>query len=382
MSSKIDSVEVHNFMSYQYAKATFDESGVLNIKGYNSTGKSAFLTAVGVCLMDLYKGKQGKFIRHGEDYFRVVVNFTDGVSIVKDKYINGQSLYEMYKDGEVFFSTKVGSRLTRVSEVPTPIKSYLDLIQTDQGYLNFQSRRDPLWLVETKGSENYASLNEVLKTEEISRANSMLNADINALNTEIANMQAEKQRKELQLESCVMVSQELVDALSTKDKENQSLQERQKKVLSIAREEEDLKGITIPSEVDKISTDRLAEVTKLIKNLEDLKSIKVSCEVTKIENTDRLAEVERLYKLIKSDGWEVPKGSEIDPIKTDAQSALSKVFQSFREYVKIYSELGNLNRERKKLEEERDKFMESAKAQGKVFVTCENCGTLLEVSVN
>mgnify|MGYP003093532149 CR=1 FL=1 len=77
--SKITSVEIKNFMGYESGKIQFDESGVINIKGYNDSGKSAMLTACAVAMMDAYKQKQAKFIRFGEDYFGIVVSFDDGV---------------------------------------------------------------------------------------------------------------------------------------------------------------------------------------------------------------------------------------------------------------------------------------------------------------
>ena len=93
--SKLKSIELQNFMGFIKAKATFDESGSLNLKGYNSSGKSAFLTACAVAMMNAFPNKQAKYIHHGMEYFRIVLCFNDGVVIVRDKYKNGQSLYEM-----------------------------------------------------------------------------------------------------------------------------------------------------------------------------------------------------------------------------------------------------------------------------------------------
>ena len=47
--------------------------------------------------MNLYPNKQAGYITHGKEYFRIIVAFDDSVVIVRDKYKNGQSLYEMYK---------------------------------------------------------------------------------------------------------------------------------------------------------------------------------------------------------------------------------------------------------------------------------------------
>ena len=111
-------------MSFKKAKVAFDETGIINIKGYNDSGKSAVLRGLVVCLMDMFRRNQAKFIRYGEEYFRIVVSFEDGVSILRDKYLNGQSLYEVYKNGECVFTTKQGNKLSKVDGVPKPIPDY------------------------------------------------------------------------------------------------------------------------------------------------------------------------------------------------------------------------------------------------------------------
>ena len=59
--SKIKEVEVFNFMSFKHARLVFDETNILNLKGYNDSGKSAILRAVVVCLTDMYKRAQNKY---------------------------------------------------------------------------------------------------------------------------------------------------------------------------------------------------------------------------------------------------------------------------------------------------------------------------------
>ena len=106
MYSKLVSWEVWNFMSLAHAKAEFDEKGIINFKGYNDSGKSAMLTALKVLMCNTNPQKQVGFIQDDKEYFRVLASFDDNVQILRDKYINGQSLYEMYKDGQCIFSTK------------------------------------------------------------------------------------------------------------------------------------------------------------------------------------------------------------------------------------------------------------------------------------
>ena len=184
--SKIVGLELENFMSIKEAKLVFDDSNIINLKGYNDSGKSNIVRSLNVLLFDSYKRAQKNFIKHGEQYFRIKLHFDDGVAIVRDKYINGASLYEMYKDGELVFSTKVGSTLTQVKSVPLEIKEYLAMTETSEGsYLNSQSIYDKQFLIETTGSENVELLNGVLKLKETGLATTAIKNDINHLSSSI-----------------------------------------------------------------------------------------------------------------------------------------------------------------------------------------------------
>ena len=88
--SRITEIKVANLATLKNAKFVFDESGILNIKGYNDSGKSALLQGIAMNLINLIPRVQSKFIRHGADFFRVSISFDDGIEIIRDKYINGQ----------------------------------------------------------------------------------------------------------------------------------------------------------------------------------------------------------------------------------------------------------------------------------------------------
>lgn len=194
MYSKLVSFECFNFMSVRHGVCEFDESGIINLKGYNDSGKSAVLTALRVLLCNSTPSKQVDFIQDEQEYFRVMARFDDGVLLLRDKYLNGQSLYEMYKDGQLIFSTKSASgALTSVSKVPDPVANYLGLVSYDGVYLNARSCKEDALGVDTTGSQNYKMFSKVLKSEEIARAGELLNndrnrlvADINAVDMDIS----------------------------------------------------------------------------------------------------------------------------------------------------------------------------------------------------
>ena len=186
MYSRLVSWEVKNFMSISDARVEFDGTGIVNFKGYNDSGKSAMLLALKVLLTNTDPTKQADFIQDDKEYFRVVAYFDDGVAILRDKYIGGQSLYEMYKDGQLLFSTKQGRVLTKVVGVPDVIAEYLGLIVYDGGTLNARACFEKQIGVQTTGSENYVMFNTVLRSEEIASASEMLNNDRNKLASDIS----------------------------------------------------------------------------------------------------------------------------------------------------------------------------------------------------
>ena len=189
--ARLSGWQVENFMSLEKASVEFDDRNIINIKGYNDSGKSAMLVALKVLLCNTNPTKQVGFIQDGKEYFRIVANFTDGVQILRDKYINGQSLYEMYKDGTLIYTSKNKGTLTKISEVPQPIQDYLGLITYDGVCLNSRSCFEPQIGVQTTGSENYKMFNTVLKSEEIARATELINTDKNKLVNDISSVSAQ-----------------------------------------------------------------------------------------------------------------------------------------------------------------------------------------------
>lgn len=192
--SKIKNIRLENFMSFSKAQLDFDDSNIIVLKGYNNSGKSALIKAFEVALMGRYESKQSSFIRDGENFFRIVVGFTDGVDIERVKRADGKSLYEMRKDGEVIFTTKQGSALAKVTGVPEEIKTYLALTEMDERWLNSATGNEPMLLTDTTGSENFRAISDVLKAEELHKALSAVRTDIRSNQEEMTYLRARRER--------------------------------------------------------------------------------------------------------------------------------------------------------------------------------------------
>lgn len=378
--SKITSVEVTNFMVYSRARLVFDGSNIVNIKGYNSSGKSTMLKAIGVCLTNMYPKAQTKLIRHGEDYFRIVVKFDDGVSILRDKYANGQSLYEMYKNDVCVFTSKEGRKLGKVDDVPEVIKAYLGLCNTGYGCLNYQSRQDKLWLVETTGSENYSTLNEILKSEEISRANALINSDKNKLSAEITSIEANLQATKMERMSAEAYTEELLKALEAKE---QYVQELNRKIVAIRRLSDtvnELMGIRIPPFIEKVDDDRWSSIQSMSKVSKEILEIKIPPVIPTVQS-DRLKKASAISSMcgqVISDRRNIV-AAEIPLISVERSTKLDEVVKSatlFSESALSYRKLvlGTVE-----LKGRLDSAVAEAEKAGIHFVKCDNCGSYTEV---
>ena len=378
--SKLKSIELINFMGFAKAKAIFDESGSLNFKGYNSSGKSAFLTACAVAMMNAFPQKQTKYIRHGKDYFRIILSFDDGVVIVRDKYKNGQSLYEMYKGEKKIYTSKVGDKLSRIDAVPEIIENYLGMISTEIGYLNYQVRRDPLWLVETKGSENYYTLNEVLKSVEIAQANALLNADKNALNTDITIVESEYNTLNSQLMGMGSVGEELLGRLyESRDRVN-GLWSKYDMLVGIEKILNELQGTEVAPEVEKVEVERLLGIQRVLKVLEELEGIHYFKGELDTIDVDRFCMLGRVSKVVEEMQGVKYFDTEVERVEgADKLKELEKLSGFVAQLSEAVREVNSLNTEFQSLEEERDALISEAEKQGIIFTVCSNCGTMLEV---
>lgn len=391
--SKIKFVEVTNFMSFKHARVSFDDKGIINLKGYNNSGKSSMCRAIAVCLMNMFVRSQAKFIHHGEDYFRIVVSFDDNVDIVRDKYRNGQSLYEMYKDGKCVFSTKEGNKLTKVDDVPNIIKNYLGLISLETGgYLNYQTRKEPLWLIETKGSENYYALNEVLKSEELAKANTILNSDKNKLNGEIVGIEAELQHSEMMLDSYKSVNEELITALSEREIIARGKLSRVKAIQSIDSTIKNTLAIEAESnlvEIGNIDSSRLNNLLEMRNIISKSKEVDFGFkgDISKVSknNTDRLSGLNSILSTVKelSSVEKVGLKGSIDRVEVESIANRSRVLRNINDTIKslveVYDEIAKAHGDAKSLMGKKAELLAKASEQGISFVECENCGSLVSV---
>lgn len=294
--SSITSWEVWNFQSIEHGKCEFDERNIINLKGYNDSGKSAMLNALKVALCNANPTKQVGFIQDDKDYFRVLVTFSDDVQILRDKYINGQSLYEMYKDGKCVFSTKNGNALTKVSDVPQPIADYLGLIMYDGACLNARACFEKQIGVQTSGSENYKMFNTVLKSEEIATASTLLNNDKNKLASDISATDYDLQAQKNLLGTSGKITEDMVVFLKEHDAKLDKLETNASELIAICNIYNGMVSIPVIPEIASIDMSQVSELANIERLIKELNGVVITPEVTAID-TVRLNELANIVSL-------------------------------------------------------------------------------------
>ena len=375
--SKLVSWEVWNFMTLTHAKAEFDERNIVNFKGYNDSGKSAMLRALDVLMFNIKPNAQVGFIQDDKDYFRVMAYFDDGVIILRDKYINGQSLYEMYKDNQLIFTTKQNNHLTKVAEVPQPIQQYLGVIQYEGLILNSRSCFEKQLLVQTTGSENYKFLNSVLKSEEIAVASEALNTDKNKLLSDINTAEAQLNAYRETFKESDGVSAEMLDAMKLADK-NLDADENKLSILeNVKVSYENINSIPNIPQLGIIETERIEVLHQIQTTTSQLSAIPSIPELPHVE-ADRLEILSEVSSTLSSLKL-IPSIPELSLVNLDRIEMLSSLCSVMDEYNQILEDIELNGKQLVALDNEAKTLASQMEEFGSRFTRCKNCGALVEL---
>ena len=339
---KLEKWEVYNFMSIEHGVCKFDDSNIIFLKGYNDSGKSAMLRALDVLFYNKHAQSQVQFIQDDKDYFRVLAYFEDGVIILRDKYINGQSLYEMYKDGECIYSTKVNNTLTKVSEVPEPIALYLGVLQE----LNTRTCYDKQFAVQTTGSENYKVFSTILKSEELAKAGELVNNDKNKLGADITSIENKIDAYKEVVQDGIKLTDELVTAMESIDKFIDFHETLTNYLSGIANLNVQLENTVVFPEITEVDSSEIDIIENILGTLNTVRGIKEVPELSLVDYT----ELESLIKLKEAKETLVgirmfPKVQDIDYSELDMILGLKELNDSLSYFYTGYDEIAEINSE-------------------------------------
>lgn len=284
---RITTITLENFMRFNQAQATFDDNNIINLKGYNSAGKSAFIKAFRVLTTNYKSSRQVRWIKTGEDEFKVSVSFEDGNTITKGKLKNGKSWYEMRDiDDNLVYTTIDNGIYTKIVDVPDVLKKYMGFFYNDNTNNkltpHFLKSRDPLLLVDTTGKENYDFLNEALQGEDLIKASELAK-------NQRADVASELSRSEDQIlatkdiyDRTRYLSDTLLSYLTKTDANLDKQNTKSEALISLISKIKELnKLVSLPKleQIDTSDANKLALLNNLLIKVREFVSLKVTPEL-------------------------------------------------------------------------------------------------------
>ena len=296
--SQIKEITIQNFMSIEKAVLEFDDTGVIAVKGYNDSGKSAILKAMRVLLEDWAKTKQRKFIKDGKEYFRITVTLTDGVKLIRDKYRNGQSLYEMQKDGNVVYTNKAGRTLTTVKEIPPVIRKYLSVPVYNGRALFAQSCNEPYLLVETKGGDNYKMLGEASDDGTLVKSVAYVKEQMRDNMAHLNESEQTLAQCDAVIESTGICDEEILNSLKEENKQTEQTETKRAKIADIAKLTEQIQKEELLPKVEEIGNiEQLVKLEEIV-NLLDQLAEPIPPELPQLEAEQQMTDLMGICKLV------------------------------------------------------------------------------------
>lgn len=370
--SKIVSIKIQNFMSIKDAFLEFDERGIISLCGYNDSGKSAITRLFEVMFYNKYPNDQVKFITDGEDFWSCVMTFSDGVVYTREKYADGKGFYELKTSEKVLFTNKLeNGTFAAMPDVPEIISTYLGVIKDEatSQQVNVRRNSDDLFLVETTGGQNYKMLNNILRSEVLTTATTNLNADKNALNSEVSEKETVRQVYEEQYSSYDVAPIEQIDEVKAFIKNLEENSNRSKLVLSVIDLFNQLSNISIYEELKPIDTSRIVSLQNVVSLLKQTKQ-PIYEEVKSID-TDRLNALRKIVALRKE--LKTSIFDALTPIDVERAKDIRHIAEEFNKF-KVYRD--KFIAVENALTSKKNELKDLSEKHG--LKICKNCGSFVE----
>jgi energy-coupling factor transporter ATP-binding protein EcfA2 len=362
-------LELKDFMSIESARLEFDETGILNLVGYNDSGKSAVTRSLEILFYDAYSGTQINFIRDDQDYFGVGVEFDDGISINKYKYANGKSVWEMLKNDEIIFTNQLADGIAAMGDVPEPIAKYLGVVKDDSTdeQLNVRRSANKLFLIDTSGGDNYKIINSVLRYDILAESVKRMNEDRNKLQSEVANLATSSKTLKGELDSITVLDYTTLGIISEKTKNLKVNRHQVEYLMAIRDQKQILDEFTVHDEISLADTSRLTAITAL-QELKEATEIPIFDECKLIDNS-RLDLLISIMQLRSSLDVVIPPECPI----VDAQQLkdMQRVGEKFNDVWTITNDLATVESEYVTVSTQ---LVQLSQQHG--FKICKNCGTV------
>lgn len=367
--SRLTALELENFMSIEKARLEFDETGILNLCGYNDSGKSAITRALEVVFYNAYSNDQVNFIQDGKSHFGIGLEFSDGVEINRYKYIDGKSVWEMYKNGNVVFSNRLEDGIAALSDIPDVIRKYLGVIEDEitGEKLNVRRNTDRLFLINTTGGDNYKIINTVLRADILAESVNRLNKDRNTLQSELAALSTSSQTLKNELTHLVVLGDDLVAQVKENAENLADTKKRFEYLYSIQSQKAILDAFVVYDELPLIDTDQFRDIENL---LELRKALDIPIyDACPLIDVSRLQLLEEIIQLRKSLDVDIPPA-----LPTIDVSRFNEIMEIGRLYNSYLETTNSLNQVSAEYEQVRGELESLSNQYG--FKICKNCGAV------
>lgn len=257
---------VRDFMTLSEAYVEFDDSNIINLCGYNDSGKSAMATALSILFYDGHSTDQVNFIQDDKDSSEIYAIFSTGVRISKTKLRTGKSLWTMTKGNETLFTNMSPSGvILAMPTVPDVISEYLNVVYDNVTgeYLNYRDSASRLFLVTTGGGDNYKIINAVLRCDVLAAASKNVNKDKNKKQAELSDLVLTNNTLIMEADRVQVLPDAWVSSISKK-RENLKGSKMKMTILSDLNVKKSLlEDIEIPEELVLIDLERFNELSHL-----------------------------------------------------------------------------------------------------------------------
>lgn len=370
--SRLIAIEALNFMSIKQARIEFDESGILNLAGYNDSGKSAITRLLEIILYDAYQNEQVNYIHDGEEMFGAGVEFDDGVSINKYKYSNGKSVWEMMKDDQVIYTNRLANGVAAMSGVPEPIQKYINVVEDEYTgeKLNVRRNTDKLFLVGMSGGDVYKIINAVLHCDTLAETVKRLNEDRNKVQSELASKSTQLETLKTELKNLKVIEESTLDNLRNKHENLTLASQRLDSITSIGSQKDQIATLEPHPELQLVDTTRFYDIQNVIlaKQGVDKYDQELPPELHVID-TDRLRQLNAIQDLRKQ--LDVNITPELVPVDLQRLNDMKQIGMLFNRYYQHSTTLANIDKE---LQETQHQLKHLSDEHG--FKICANCGTV------
>ena len=368
--SKVLAFEFVNFMTLADERVEFDESGILNMVGYNDSGKSAVLTGIEVLMRDAHPTLQSKFIQDDKDFFAVGGEFEGGIEINKYKYRNGKSVWEFKKNGEMVYTNRLSEGVASTDGMPDIIRKFMNVVEDEVTgeQLNFRKNVDKLFLIHTSGGDNYKIINSVLRSEVLSETVSRINKTKNALQSKVLSDTSTSRVLKNERDAIFILADEVLSEIKERKEKLALNKVRIEYLSSTIQSKQFYDEVVVPEELSPVDTSRLESISSIIQ-LNKEADIPVFDSLSEID-IERLTLLSNIKELAQ--GKDIPIPPELPNVATNRLEDIKAIGVHYNAVYQLSVNLAGIEKEYDTLHKELHRL---SKEHG--IKVCTNCGTVV-----